>query len=334
LVICAAPVSRPYILDLSPGRSVVGQMIRAGFDTYLMEWGAATAIDRSRGLPDIVCGSMKDVAEFVRKRARMPRVHLLGYCLGGTLATIFTALYPETVKTLILMAAPIDVGQDTSLVKIWADENEFDVDSFIERYGDRPGPLLASCCALARPVRDLYEQFSELAAVRHDGPTFESFIALQQWAAVPVSVAGETLRDVVKSLYQRNQLVNGRLALGGAGVRLDRIACPVLILTARADHLAAPRSSEGLATRICSRDIKIMSLEGGHEGLTVGSRAHETFWPVASQWIADHSTPGTGPRPRSGEGESGRPGSSLDQRKPASHALPGTGGPNVRAPVF
>jgi hypothetical protein len=33
LLLCAAPVSRPTILDLGPKRSVVRQMLAAGFDT-------------------------------------------------------------------------------------------------------------------------------------------------------------------------------------------------------------------------------------------------------------------------------------------------------------
>ena len=86
-----------------------------------------------------------------------------------------------------------------------------------------------------------------------------------------------------------------------ARVQLDRITCPVLIMTAAADHLVSPAASLGLVPHICSRDVKIMSLAGGHESLAVSSKAHQTFWPEAAQWIADHSTPATGPCIRPGE---------------------------------
>jgi poly[(R)-3-hydroxyalkanoate] polymerase subunit PhaC len=40
-----------------------------------------------------------------------------------------------------------------------------------------------------------------------------------------------------------------------------------------------------------SRDVKKMALGAGHVGLAVSSRAHKEFWPEATRWIADRSTP-------------------------------------------
>jgi polyhydroxyalkanoate synthase len=237
----------------------------------------------------------------------MPHFHLMGYCLGGTLATIFTALYPSVVKDLVLMSAPIDLDGDNTLLKAWANQDCFDVDLFIDAFGNCPGIFLRSFFALLDPVRNLYGKFGDLAGRMHDEEFVESFVALQQWANAQVSVVGEVFRDVVKLLYQRNLLARGQLVIEGAPVRLDRISCAVLLLTATADQLVTPLSTMGLVPRICSRDVKSMSLEGGHESLAVSSKAHQTFWPEAAQWIADHSTPRTGPWIRPGESASGRP---------------------------
>jgi len=307
LLICSAPVSRPYILDLGASRSVVRQMLAAGFDTYLIDWGIATAADRGTRLCDLADRMLKNVVQLIRNRSRMPHFHLMGYCLGGTLATIFTALYPSVVKDLVLMSAPIDLDGDNTLLKAWANQDCFDVDLFIDAFGNCPGIFLRSFFALLDPVRNLYGKFGDLAGRMHDEEFVESFVALQQWANAQVSVAGEVFRDVVKLLYQRNLLARGQLVIEGAPVRLDRITCAVLLLTATADQLVTPLSTMGLVPRICSRDVKSMSLEGGHESLAVSSKAHQTFWPEAAQWIADHSTPRTGPWIRPGESASGRP---------------------------
>ncbi len=307
LLICSAPVSRPYFLDLGAGRSVVRQMLAAGFDTYLVDWGVATAADRGMRLADLADRMLKNVVQFIRKKARMPHFHLMGYCLGGTLATIFTARYPSVVKDLVLMSAPIDLGGQNTLLKAWADQDCFDVESFIAAYGNCPGAFLRSFLALLDPVRSLYGKFADLAGEMHDEETVESFVALQQWANAQVSVAGLLFRDIVELLYRRNLLAQGRLVIEGTPVRLDRIACAVLLLTATADRLVTPPSTMGLVPRICSRDVTSLSLEGGHEILAVGSKAHKTFWPEAAQWIADHSTPRTGPWIRPGESAAGRP---------------------------
>ena len=169
----------------------------------------------------------------------------MGYCLGGTLATILTALEPATAKSLSLMAAPIDLARDSSLLKAWADEHAFDVDSLIGAYGNCPGSLLRACFAMTRPARNFYGKFAELAGRIHDEEFVESFSALEAWSNAPVTVAGEAFRDIVKSLYQRNELVRGQLWHETSRVQLERIACPVLIMTATADQSRLARRFAG-----------------------------------------------------------------------------------------
>src|SRR5271166_1610594 len=167
------------------------------------------------------------------------------------------------------MSAPIDLDGDNTLLKAWANQDCFDVDLFIDAFGNCPGIFLRSFFAFLDPVRNSYGKFGDLAGRMHDEVFVESFVALQQWANAQVSVAGELFRDVVELLYRRNLLAQGQLVLGGAPVRLDRITCAVLLLTATADRLVTPQSTMGLVPRICSREVKCLSLEGGHESLAV-----------------------------------------------------------------
>src|SRR6266508_764075 len=88
VLICYALVNRPYILDLQPERSVVRQLLRRGFDVYLIDWGIPTAADRTMRLHDYVCGLLKNVVTFVRDQAGGPALNLLGYCMGGTMSAM------------------------------------------------------------------------------------------------------------------------------------------------------------------------------------------------------------------------------------------------------
>ncbi|MFO0953243.1 MAG: alpha/beta fold hydrolase, partial [Isosphaeraceae bacterium] len=123
IVFAYALVNRPYIVDLQPQRSVIRQLLAAGFDVYLIDWGVPSAADRSMKLTDYIDGimhncadvAMKDVARPLPspgadpgpKRKPVSKFHLIGYCMGGTMSSIFTARYPELVKTLTLMTAPL-----------------------------------------------------------------------------------------------------------------------------------------------------------------------------------------------------------------------------------
>src|SRR5579862_1384923 len=42
LIFVFALINRPYILDILPNKSVVAHFVKAGFDTYLIDWGVAT----------------------------------------------------------------------------------------------------------------------------------------------------------------------------------------------------------------------------------------------------------------------------------------------------
>ena len=259
LLICSAPVSRPYILDLAANRSVVRQMLAAGFDTYLIDWGIATAADRGMRLSDLADVMLKNVVQFIRNRSRMPHFHVMGYCLGGTLATIFTARYPSVVKDLVLMSAPIDLGGQDTLLKAWADQDCLDVNSFLEVFGNCPGELLRSFFALLDPVRNLYGKFGDLAVRMDDEETVESFVALQQWANAQVSVPGELFRDVVELLYRRNLLAQGQLAIrgrpGAAGP--DQLCCAAADGYCRPAGHARVEPGPGAADLLARRHLPI-----------------------------------------------------------------------------
>jgi polyhydroxyalkanoate synthase len=290
ILICYALVNRPYILDLQPGRSVVEQMLKGGFDVYLIDWGVPTAADRSLRLEDYVGGLMKNVADFVRQMAGGIAPHLFGYCMGGTMSAMFAALYPELVHTLALMAAPIDFSGDECLLHLWTQEKYFDVDKLIDAYGNCPAPLLQGSFQMMKPVANYVEKYLTFSENMHHDGYLENFFAMEKWGQDNIPVAGETFRQFVKCLYQRNQLANGQFRLNNVPVDLKRITCPILLLTADADHLVLPTSTLAAQWLVGSTDVKAMNLRAGHVGLAVSSKAHRQFWPEAVRWLASKST--------------------------------------------
>lgn len=290
LLICSAPVSRPYLLDLRPGRSVVGRMLEAGMDVYLIDWGSASASERGLRLGDLVAGMMRNVAGALLDHCRTRRLHLMGYCLGGTLAAMFAATHPGMIKDLVLMAAPIDFGQERSLLRDWAGQDGLDVDALVDTFGNCPPRFLESTFALWNPLSRIFGRYSGLLEMLPDEGFVEGFIGLEKLLRDRPAMPGEAFREVVKRLYRDNALVRGKLVLDGAPVRLDRIGCPLLLLTATRDHLVAAHATHGILPHVSSRDVMIMSLATGHVELAVGRTAHEGFWPEVARWIADHST--------------------------------------------
>jgi polyhydroxyalkanoate synthase len=292
ILICYALVNRPYILDLQPTRSVVQQLMKRGFEVYLIDWGIPTAADRTMRLYDYVCGLMKNVAAFVRNDSRQDQFNLFGYCMGGTMSTMFTALQPELVRSLTLLAAPIDFSGDDALLHLWTREEYFDVDRLLDAYGNCPGSLLQGAFRLMKPVQNFVDKYFTFYENLHDDGYLENFFAMERWGQDNIPVAGETFREFVKYLYQRNQLIKGEFRLRhDVPVKLEGITCPLLLLTADFDHLVPPSSTLGIEPYVRSKEVKKMAIHAGHVGLAVSSKAHRELWPAATNWIAERSTP-------------------------------------------
>jgi polyhydroxyalkanoate synthase len=290
ILICFALVNRPYILDLQADRSVVRQLMKRGFDVYLIDWGIPTAADRTLQLHDYICGYMKNIVDFVCEQSHSDKLNLLGYCMGGTMSAIYTSLYQQQIRNLILLAAPIDFSGDESLLNLWTRKEYFDVDAMIDAYGNCPGAFLQASFQMMKPVQNFYEKYYGFFEKMHDDYFLENFFAMERWGNDNIPVAGETFREFVKSLYQENQLVKGELRLKGVPVDLKKITCPLLMLTADHDHLVPASSTLALQQHVRSRHVKKMSINAGHIGLVVSKKAHTGLWPDAAMWIADHST--------------------------------------------
>ena len=290
VLFCYALVNRPYILDLQADRSVVRQFLDRGFEVFLIDWGVPSAADRSMTLNDYVCGILKNMTDYVIAHSPTRDLHLFGYCMGGTMSTMFTSIYPDLVHSLTLMAAPIDFSGDEGLLQVWTDPKYMDVDALIDTYGNCPAAFLQSCFQMMKPVQSYYLKYTTFFDKMDDERFVENYFAMERWVNDNIPVAGETFREFVKKLYQRNELVRGELKLGDVPVRLDRINCPVQLLTATADHLVPPSQTEGIIEHLGTKDVSVKPLDAGHVGLAVSSKAHKKYWPEATKWLADRST--------------------------------------------
>jgi len=295
VLLCYALVNRPYIVDLQSERSVIRQFLARGFDIYLIDWGVPSAADRSMSLHDYIDGLMKNCVDVVIRKATTPNLHLVGYCMGGTMSAIFAARYPELIKTLTLMTAPIDfsVGGEQSLTQFWSKPEYFDIDSLIDAYGNVPAEFLHASFQMMKPVQNYFLKYVNFFEKMDDPGFVENYFAMEKWTNDNIPVAGETFREFVKKLYQRNELVKGEFRLNPEDdepVQLRRITCPLMLLTAKADHLVPPSQTEGIVPYVGSTDVNPLSIDAGHIGLAVSTKAHKKFWPEATQWLANRST--------------------------------------------
>lgn len=292
LLMVYALINRPYILDLLPGRSVVEHFVRRGFDVYLLDWGVPDEAERFLTLHHYINRYLHGCIRQVKALTGAPKVSLLGYCQGGTFTAIYTALHPNEVKNLMLLAAPFDFSVQ-GILHLWARKEYLDVDKLVDTYGNIPPWLLSTSFTMLRPVQNLLDKyvhfFQDLSEDRMDDGKLEQFLAVEKWLAESIPHPGEVYREFVKGLYQENRLMRGQLRLNGTRVDCKKIKCPILNIIAEEDHIIPPDASRPFNAATGSKEQTTLAYRTGHVGLSIGSAAQRVLWPKAVEWLAARS---------------------------------------------
>ena len=286
LLMVFALVNRPYILDLKPGRSVVEVLLKHGIDVYMIDWGVPGDEDKDLDLAHYIERYIKKCVDKVRRHADSDKVNLLGYCMGGTMVAIYTALHQEDVKNLILMTAGIDFDVD-GMLNLWGRKEHFDVDKFVDAYGNVPPEFLQTGFLFMKPVQNLVSKYLSFYENIDNNNFVENFLAMEKWLNDNIPVPGEVFREFIKYLYQENRLVRGELKIKDKRVDLKNITCPVLNLVAANDHLVPPESSKAVERYVSSKDKKTIVFPTGHIGLSVSSKSLRELWPKVAQWVIE-----------------------------------------------
>lgn len=275
-------INRPSVLDLQQGRSVVETLLNCGFEVYLLDWGTPDALDQMMDLDVYIKSFIRTVVRKTCLDAGLDQIHLLGYCMGGTMSAIYTALYPERIKSLMLLGTPLHFRSDKQLLYKWScNKDLFDVKKIVDAWAMAPpwsfdGYSLLTIDAKPRKILNLYENL--------DNPEFlESYVATEQWVNDNIPLAGATFVEFCSKCFVENQLIEGKMTVGGTPVDLTKIQCPVLIIAGTSDHLVPP---ETVGADPCPfPNGESIFFPAGHIGLSISRNAHTKLWPQVAEWV-------------------------------------------------
>jgi polyhydroxyalkanoate synthase len=284
VLVIYALVNRQDMMDIQPDRSYIQNLLNLGLDIYMLDWGYPTAADKYLTMDDHVNGYMNEAVDFVREESGMPKINLMGVCQGGTLSTIYSAIYPEKVKNLITLVTPIDFSTNDGLLFRWA--KDMDIDKIVDTYGNVPGDFLNSGFSQLKPMSKTGKFISAINLMDNEEKIL-NFLRMEKWIADSPDQAGECYRQFLKDLYQQNKLVKGELQVGEHTVNLKNVTMPLLNIYAEEDNLVPPAATTPLNDLVGSTDTKLYKFKGGHIGVFVGSRSQKELAPAVVSWLKE-----------------------------------------------
>ena len=272
ILIVPAWIMKYYILDLSPGNSLVAWLRDQGFEVYMISWKNPDAGDADLGLQDYLDLGVGAALDQIAPDPA-DRVHAVGYCLGGTLmATAAAAMARDgdrRLKTLTLLAAQVDFTEPGEL-SLFINESQV---AFLEHMMENQGYLRADQMVGAfRMLRSNDLIWSRV--IRHyllgERTPMNDLMA---WNADATRMPARMHSEYLRHMFLHNQLAKGRFKVGGAPVALTDITAPIFVTATETDHVS-PWKSVYAVNLLTDTDVTFCLTRGGHNSGILSEPGH------------------------------------------------------------
>ncbi len=288
VVLVMSLISKPYILDLSPGQSLVEYLLREGFDVFMVDWGVPRPEDKRLGLDYYVLEALPRNVEEVQKVTGEREITMLGYCMGGLWVLMYNGIFHDApVANIVCAATPVDFD-GMGLFRRWSDRRWFDVDRLVDALGNIPADLIFRSFEMLRPAQR-WATYAQVIDNLWNDLWVKNYRLFNRWVYDQIPFPGEAYRQLTKELMWENKLMEGRLSIGGRRVDTTAITCPILHIMAEHDHITPYAAARPLTGLVGSQDKEDVVLKGGHVSLVAGRNAWFRLWPRLSEWLAVRS---------------------------------------------
>ncbi len=296
LLIVPAWIMKYYILDLSPGNSLVRYLVERGFEVFAISWKNPDAGDADLRMQDYVDLGVRAALGAIGRRVPGARVHAAGYCLGGTLLSIAAAAMARDgdarLATMTLLAAQVDFSEPGE-VGLFINESQV---AFLEDIMAEQGFLRADQMSGAfRMLRSNDLIWSRV--VRHYllGERTE-MNDLMAWNADSTRMPARMHSEYLRKLFLENALALGRYRVDGRAVALDTLELPLFVVGTEADHVSPWRSVWKIG-RLTRLPMRFVLANAGHNAGIVSEPGHDDRHyragdvddprAAADAWLAD-----------------------------------------------
>ncbi len=260
-------INPPNILDLNEEKSLLRWLSGQGRRVLLLDWGWP---DGKRPSMDVADHVAQIAVPLIRALPEAP--DLVGYCLGGTMATAAAQLAPA--RSLVTIAAPWDFSSYPEMAQ--ADLNLLwnNVKATVDSLGVLPMEALQTAFWNLDPERTIakFEAFALL-----EGAEAETFVTLEDWSNDGPPVSGAAAREMFEKLFAGNQPGRGEWVVGGVPIEPGNLDLPILNIVSTSDRIVPKATAMEVGERL--------ELAQGHVGMVVGS-ARDRLWNALAVWLS------------------------------------------------
>jgi polyhydroxyalkanoate synthase len=257
-------INKFYIMDISPGRSMIEYFLRQGVQVFAISWRNPTAEQRDWGF-DTYGAAILDALDAVEKIAGADRVHLQASCSGGILAAMTAAHLTavgegERLAGLTLMVTVLDQHRAGFPAAALDEEIANIAIALSARKGYLDGRALAEVFAWLRPT-DLVWRYWVNNYVEGKSPA--AFDVLF-WNADTTRMAAALHRDLVLMGLHHSLVTPGAVSMLGTPVDLSKLTVDAYVVAGIADHISPWQACYRSARLLGATNLRFVLSSSGH----------------------------------------------------------------------
>ncbi|SEP04055.1 PHA/PHB synthase family protein [Aquisalimonas asiatica] len=273
ILVVPAWIMKYYILDLSPGNSLIRYLVEQGYTVFAISWKNPDAADRDLSFDDYRRLGVMAALETVNAVVPDQRVHGVGYCLGGTLLMIAAAAMArqrdERLATVTLFAAQADFREPGELGLFIDDSQVTFLDDIMWETGHLDGKQMAGAFQLLRS-QDLVWSALVNQYLRGERMPMNDLMA---WNADATRMPYRMHSEYLQRLYLDNEFADGLFEVDGDVVHLADVDAPFFVVGTERDHVA-PWTSVYKINRLARSPVTFLLTNGGHNAGIVSPPEH------------------------------------------------------------
>src|SRR5450830_1386532 len=322
LLVVPSCIMKYYILDLSPENSMVRYLVGQGHTVFMISWRNPDASDRDVGMQDYLQMGVMEAMAAVKAHTNAPRIHALGYCLGGTfLAIVAAALGQADAKsqslvrghnphrrqedgvaldtlpelaTVTLLAAQADFSEPGELGVFIDDDQLNTLRQTMARTGYLSGRQMAGSFQFLNSRDLIWSRNTRRYLLGKD----EVGNDMMSWNGDATRLPERMHSEYLSSLFLSNALASGHYRVGGVGVSLMDIKAPMLVVGTVRDSVS-PWHSVYKIHQLTDTQITFVLAAGGHNAGIISEPGHARrsyqidvtekgqAWLEPDEWLAN-----------------------------------------------
>ena len=264
LLIVPPVVNKFYILDISPGHSMIEYLVDQGVQVFTISWRNPTAAQKDWGL-DTFGRAVLNALEAVEKITETTRTHLLAACSGGMLAATSADHLAATgdldrVASLGLMVTVLDQSRAGFMAAAVDEEVAKIATALSARKGYLDGRSLAEVFAWLRPADLVWRYWVNNYIEGKSPPPFDVLF----WNADTTRMPAALHRDMVKMAIHNVLARPGAVSMLGTPVDLTRLTLDSYVVAGIDDHISPWQACYRSAQLLRSEHLRFVLSTSGH----------------------------------------------------------------------